>query len=99
MGIGGAVYILVNAHHTVFYVGVTADLYSRVVEHREKLFPHSFTSKYNICKLVYYETFYSIEEAIAREKQIKKFSRIKKIGLIVGMNPQWNDLYDVIKYW
>lgn len=91
--------ILVNPNHSVFYVGVTADLYSRVAEHREKLLSHSFTSKYNIFKLVYYEAFHSIEEAIAREKQIKKFSRLKKIELIVGMNPQWNDLYDVVKYW
>jgi putative endonuclease len=99
MGVGGAVYILVNTNHSVFYVGVTADLYSRIAEHREKLFPYSFTSKYNISKLVYYETFNSVEEAIALEKQIKKFSRVKKVELIVGMNPQWNDLYDVIRYW
>ncbi len=96
---GGCVYILVNSRHTVFYVGVTSDLYARVAQHREKAYPRSFTAKYNVSKLVYYETFYSIEEAIDREKQIKTYSRIKKIELIVTLNPEWNDLYDIVKYW
>lgn len=96
---GGCVYILVNDRHTVFYVGVTSDLYARVTEHREKVYPRSFTTKYNVSKLVYYEPFYSIEEAIDREKQIKTYSRIKKIELIIAFNPGWNDLYETVKYW
>ena len=96
---GGCVYIFVNVHHTVFYVGVTADLYSRSTDHKEKINPKSFTARYNVSKLVYYEAFYSIEEAIAREKQIKKYSRSKKIALIVSFNPEWKDLYEDIKFW
>jgi putative endonuclease len=96
---GGCVYILVNQHHTVFYTGVTSDLYSRITEHREKVYPESFTAQYNVFKLVYYEAFNSIEEAIAREKQIKKYSRFKKVQLVVKLNPEWKDLYDEIKYW
>jgi putative endonuclease len=98
-GYGGAIYILVNAHHTVFYTGVTADLVTRITEHREKQNLVSFTAKYNVTKLVYYERFHSIEEAIAREKQVKKYSRFKKVQLIVKLNTEWKDLYEDIKYW
>lgn len=96
---GGCVYILSNLYHTVFYVGVTADLFTRITEHKEKIYPYSFTAKYQVNKLIYYETFYSIEEAIEREKQIKKYSRIKKVALIMKFNPEWRDLYEEIKYW
>ena len=96
---GGCAYILVNVHHTVFYVGVTADLYARATDHKEKSNPKSFTARYNVNQLVYYEAFYSIEEAIEREKQIKKYSRSKKIALIVRFNPEWKDLYEEIKFW
>ena len=96
---GGCVYILVNNRHTVFYVGVTSDLYARITQHREKTNPRSFTARYNVSKLVYYESLYSIKEAIAREKQLKTCSRIKKIELIIRFNPEWNDLYDIVKYW
>jgi putative endonuclease len=68
-GLGGAIYILVNAHHAVFYTGVTADFNTRITEHREKKVPLSFTAKYNATKLVYYERFHSIDEAIARENR------------------------------
>jgi putative endonuclease len=81
MHYGGAVYILVNTHHTVFYTGVTVDLYSRVTEHKEKLYPFSFTAKYNVSKLVYYEVFHSIEGATAREKQLKKYFKTKKSSI------------------
>ncbi|MDW3210447.1 MAG: GIY-YIG nuclease family protein [Reichenbachiella sp.] len=94
---GGAVYIMTNKHHTVFYTGVTSDLNSRVFEHQTKLYPNSFTAKYNINKLVYYEGFHSIEEAIDREKQVKKYRREKKIALIESINPQWIDLYDSLE--
>ncbi len=96
---GGCVYILTNIHHTVLYVGVTADLFSRVTDHKEKVFPKSFTTKYQAYKLVYFEPFYSIEEAIAREKQIKKYSRAKKVSLIVKFNREWKDLMDEVKMW
>ncbi|AYB32710.1 GIY-YIG nuclease family protein [Chryseolinea soli] len=99
MAKGCCVYILVNNRHTVFYVGATSNLYARITQHREKVNSRSFTARYNINKLVYYETFDSRKEAIAREKQLKTYSRIKKIELIVGFNPEWNDLYNTVKYW
>ena len=96
---GGCIYIMVNAHRSVFYTGVTSDLYCRITEHKEKIYPHSFSAKYNINTLVYYEAFTSIEEAIEREKQIKRYSRIKKVMLIVKLNPEWKDLYEEIRLW
>lgn len=91
--------MMTNVHHTMFYTGVTSDLFSRVTDHRDKVYSSSFTNKYNIVKLLYYESFYSIEEAIEREKQVKKYSRVKKVELIVKQNPEWRDLYEDIKYW
>ena len=96
---GGAVYILTNKHHTVFYTGVTSDLYVRITDHREKRYPKSFTARYNIYKLVYFEAFHSIEEAIDREKQVKKYRREKKLALIDQLNPDWNDLFEEVKEW
>ncbi len=96
---GGCVYIMTNKHHTTLYTGVTADLFSRIVEHKEKSDPKSFTARYNLNKLVFYESFSSIEEAIDREKQIKGGSRQKKIDLINHMNPEWTDLWEVVKKW
>ena len=96
---GGVVYILTTKKNTALYTGVTSDLYSRIVEHRERKHPKSFTAKYNINKLVYFEGFHSIEEAITREKQIKAGSRQKKIDLIESMNPEWNDLFEEVKNW
>jgi putative endonuclease len=90
---GGYTYIMSNKHNTALYVGVTSDLVNRVYKHKEHIFHNSFTDKYNIEFLVYYETFESIEEAIAREKQIKKWNRQKKEALINTMNPEWKDLY------
>lgn len=90
---GGAIYILTNKHHTVFYTGVSSCLFARITEHREKHYPKSFTAKYNIYKLVYFETFHSIEEAIDREKQVKNYRREKKIALVEKVNPGWKDLY------
>lgn len=98
MVLGGCVYILTNKYHTVYYVGVTSSLHSRTTQHREKFFPKSFSAKYNVCKLVYYEWFDGIEDAIFREKQIKKYSRIKKVALILKFNPQWKDLYDDVRH-
>ena len=87
------VYLLTNKYNTVLYTGVTSDLKKRVWQHKEKLI-EGFTKKYHVDKLVYYEVFADIREAIAREKQIKGGSRQKKVDLIQGMNPVWRDLYD-----
>ncbi len=96
---GGSVYILTNKTNKVFYTGVTSDLRSRIFEHKTKAFPNSFSARYNLDKLVYFETFHSIEEAIEREKQIKGGSRAKKVKLIQGMNPTWADLWEEINSW
>jgi putative endonuclease len=91
---GGCVYILTNAHNNVIYVGVTSDLITRIHQHKSKIFPDSFTAKYNCDKLVYYESFHSIEEAIGREKNIKNWKREWKDALINEMNTDWQDLSD-----
>jgi putative endonuclease len=96
---GGAVYIVTNRTHSVLYTGVTSDLITRIQQHQEHFFKRSFSDKYNTEKLVYYELFGSIEEAIVREKEIKKWRRQKKEALIKSMNPAWNDLWDVVKKW
>ena len=96
---GGCVYIVTNQRHTVLYTGVTSDLISRIYQHIHKIYKNSFTEKYNVNKLVYYEIFISIEEAIAREKQIKAGSRQKKEELIHSFNSAWNDLYPEILKW
>lgn len=89
---GGYIYIMTNQGNTVLYTGVTSDLGKRVFQHRQKLV-EGFTKKYNVNKLVYYETFDEIMEAITREKQIKGWIREKKIHLIKSTNPKWKDLY------
>jgi putative endonuclease len=84
---------MTNKYNTVLYTGVTNDLQRRVYEHKSKLID-GFTKKYNIIKLVYYEIFEDIYNAIAREKQIKGGSRQKKIDLVNSFNQEWKDLYD-----
>ena len=96
---GGSIYIITNQHNTTLYTGVGSDLVSRIIEHKTKHFPSSFSAKYNLDKLVYYENFHSIEEAIRREKQIKAGSRARKITLIESLNPEWKDLFEDIKDW
>ena len=88
-------YIMTNKNNTVLYTGVTNDLVRRVYEHKNKLL-EGFTKRYNIIKLVYYETFEDPSSAISREKQIKGGSRRKKIDLINSINKEWRDLYDDI---
>ncbi len=88
----GYIYIITNLNNTVLYTGVTSDLGKRIKEHQTGRFLNSFTSRYNVSKLVYYEKFLSITDAIAREKQIKAGSRKKKIELINKSNPEWRDL-------
>ena len=87
------IYIMTNKRNTVIYAGVTNDLKRRVYEHKEKL-AEGFTKKYSITKLVYYEIFKDVENAILREKQLKGGSRQKKIELANSMNKEWRDLYE-----
>ena len=87
------VYILANKGHSVFYTGITNVLTRRVFEHKKKLIK-GFTSKYNVDKLIYFENFDFVDSAIAREKQIKGYSRAKKIVLINEFKPEWKDLYE-----
>ncbi|HNW25936.1 MAG TPA: GIY-YIG nuclease family protein [Candidatus Gastranaerophilaceae bacterium] len=89
------VYIMTNYNETVLYTGITSDLIKRVYEHKNKL-REGFTKNYNVTKLVYFECFDNIENAIIREKQIKAGSRNKKLELIKKFNPDWIDLYDKI---
>ena len=86
------VYILSNAHNTVLYTGVTNDLQRRCFEHKQKIIK-GFTQKYNVDKLVYFEQFDFAESSIAREKQIKGYSRAKKNALINSFNKEWVELY------
>lgn len=88
----GFVYIMTNKKNSVLYTGVTSDLKERVTQHKSKKHPESFSAKYNIVKLVYYEQFDEIGEAIKREKQIKGGSRKQKTELINILNPEWIDL-------
>ncbi len=92
----GFVYILTNKNNTTLYVGVTANLQERIAQHKEKHDKKSFTARYNLSKLVYYETFQTIGDAIFREKQLKAGNRAKKIECIKSMNPNWQDLYENI---
>jgi putative endonuclease len=85
------VYILTNASHNVLYTGVTNDLERRCYEHKQKLV-RGFTQKYNVNKLIYFEIFDDIELAISREKQIKGYSRKKKVTLIYQLNKNWDEL-------
>ena len=84
---------MTNEYKTVLYTGVTSNLLRRVSEHKDKMVS-GFTSKYKVIKLVYYENYPTMPEAIVREKQIKGGSRQKKIDLINSMNPKWKDLYE-----
>ena len=87
------VYIMSNCHNTTLYIGVTNDLIRRVYEHKNHLI-EGFTDKYNVEKLVYFETATDVTSAREREKQLKKYRREKKEVLINSKNPLWNDLYD-----
>ncbi len=90
---------MTNVHHQVLYVGVTSDLVQRIQQHKNKAFTTSFSGKYNLDKLVYYENYLSIEEAIAEEKRIKGGSRAKKIKLIESKNLNWKDLWEEVSKW
>ena len=83
------VYIITNKENKVLYTGVTNNLERRINEHKNKIIK-GFTSKYNVNKLVYFEETKDINEAIAREKEIKGWRRSKKVALIESVNPAWN---------
>lgn len=89
------IYILASKKNGTLYIGVTGDLIKRVDEHKQNTVA-GFTKKYNVHTLVYYEVFQDIEEAILREKQMKKWNRSWKINLIEEKNPEWKDLYSEI---
>ncbi|PWN63741.1 GIY-YIG nuclease family protein [Chryseobacterium viscerum] len=88
----GFVYIMTNKNHTTLYIGVTSNLPKRVQQHKESYYSQSFTSRYNLYILVYWESFQEIGDAIFREKQIKAGSRQKKLDLINSINSDWKDL-------
>ena len=87
------VYILASATNYTVYIGVTSDLVRRVYEHRNHLDPDSFTTKYDVHKLVYFEQTSDVRAALEREKQLKGWRRSKKNALIEALNPEWKDLY------
>lgn len=89
------VYIITNLNNTVLYTGVTGNLLGRIYHHKNKTVS-SFSSKYNLNKLVYYEVFEDVKLAISREKQIKAGNRQRKIDLINNLNPEWKDLYNYL---
>jgi putative endonuclease len=89
------VYILASRKNGTLYIGVTDDLIRRIYEHKQNLI-EGYTNKYNVHTLVYYEAHDDIQEAITREKQIKKWNRKWKLRLIEEMNLEWRDLYDEI---
>jgi putative endonuclease len=89
------IYILANERNTVLYTGVTGDLTRRVYQHREKLV-EGFTKRYHVTKLIYYEETQDAVAAIEREKQIKGWSRKRKVELVNSFNPDWDDLYEGI---
>ena len=90
------VYILANDYNTTIYTGVTNDLIRRVYEHKSGVDPTSFSTRYHVHKLVYYEQYSDPETAIAREKQIKGWNRKHKNEIIEKQNSQWEDLYPSI---
>ena len=90
------VYILTNKTGTTMYIGVTKDLVRRMYEHKHKLDPNSFTAKYDVHKLVYYEYTTDIRAALEREKQLKGWNRARKNKLVETRNPSWQDLYESI---
>lgn len=84
------VYILSNASR-ILYVGVASDLPGRIYQHKQKQIP-GFTARYNVTKLVYFEETNDVRAAIAREKEIKRWKRVRKVNLVGSKNPDWKDL-------
>ena len=90
------VYILTNNHKNVIYTGITNDLAKRIYEHKNHLDKGSFTARYNVERLVYFEVTSDVNSAIEREKQIKGWNRKRKNKLVESKNPNWEDLYEKI---
>ncbi len=93
---GGWVYIMTNVPRGTLYVGVTADIVRRAFQHREGLV-EGFTKRHGLKRLVFMEWYEEIQDAIAREKQLKNWQRAWKIDLILAMNPGWDDLYESLQ--
>ena len=91
------IYIITNRSNGVLYTGVTSELKHRITSHKTKKYKNSFSARYNLDKLVYFEEYNSIITARAREKQLKAGSRAKKIKLIETMNPDWKDLFESLE--
>ena len=91
---GGLTYITTNKNNTTLYTGSAEDVTSRMIEHKEKYYPRSFTARYNLDKLVFYRNFSPIEEAREYERYIKGKTRQWKVDLINSTNPDWRDLTD-----
>ncbi|MGJ8592033.1 MAG: GIY-YIG nuclease family protein [Aquaticitalea sp.] len=89
-----SVYIITNRPKGVLYIGETKDLKKRIYQHKNKVHPTTFSARYNLDKLIYFELHETKEEAMMREKQLKKWNRDWKIELIEKMNPDWKDLYN-----
>lgn len=88
---------MASLNNRTLYTGVTSDLYNRVQQHKQRTHSGSFTDKYNCIKLVYFEPYSTIEEAIGEEKRIKGESRLNKEKLINALNPNWKDLWEDIR--
>jgi len=93
----GFVYILSNKSDSVLYVGFTDDLIGRTTQHKENYYPKSFSARYNTDKLVYYEELENLDAAYARERQLKGYSRDRKINLVQAINPTFRDLFEEVK--
>ena len=90
------VYMMTNQYRNVLYTGVTNDLARRVYEHRNHLIKDSFTARYHVTKLVYFEATEDVRSALEREKQIKSWKRARKDALVESQNPTWEDQYPTI---
>jgi putative endonuclease len=93
---GGFLYFMTNKNKTTLYIGVTNNLQRRIIEHRNHFNKNAFSAKYNLEYCIYYEYYPSIEQAIVRETQLKKWNREKKEALINSLNPQWDNLWNKI---
>ncbi len=88
------IYIMTNKHRNVLYIGVTGDLKTRVYQHKNHLFKHSFTDKYNCEYCIYFEEFHDVNDAINRETELKKWNRKKKEELIRKLNPELREIFN-----
>ena len=93
----GFVYIMASRKSGTLYTGVTSDLLHRVFEHKDKAHPKSFTARYNVNRLVWFKEFDNITEAITHEKRVKRWRRAWKVEMIERTNPEWSDLYPLLR--